>query len=120
MRAIHIPSLKPVRPMFFRELTQVQLEIVCEIDQSQAQANLLLGETIVISSSKMGLQNDLWSDTVEIVSTGGGLEWDTTGDVVLRWSALEVDGGESISIDVELDSLSLDLQCEGDILRVME
>ena len=103
-----------------RELTQVFLEITCLIDQSQENANLLLGETIVITSDKMGLYGISWSDNAEIVSSGGEMEWDSTGQVEVSWSTLEEDGGKRVQIDFDLDSLSLNLHCNGAFLRTTE
>ena len=103
-----------------RELTQASLEITCLIDQSQENANLLLGETIVIKADKMGLYGISWNDSAEIASSGGEMEWDSTGQVELSWSLLEEDGGNRVQIDFYLDSLSLAVYCDGEFLRVTE
>ena len=103
-----------------RELTEATLEITCAIDQSQQHANLLLGETITITADKMGLYNDTWSDNAEIVSTGGEMEWDSTGQIALLWSSLESDGGNRVEIEFYLDSLSLAVYCDGEFMRVTE
>ena len=69
-----------------RERGLMTLYISCTIDQTQTNANLLLGQTILIEAQTNTLHAQEWSDEVLIRSEGGEMEWDTYGGSRdMRW-----------------------------------
>ncbi|MEC7983544.1 MAG: putative metal-binding motif-containing protein [Myxococcota bacterium] len=93
------------------------LDVLCDVDLTQTNASLLLGEEILLTAQTNTLHEQVWSDRVPIRSQGGDMEWDTQADASLSWSALSTDFGSQIQFDLVLESFSLNLAISGVLSR---
>ena len=93
------------------------VELVCAIDTTQPQSLLLLGEQVHISAEATVFGDELWQGTGVIAGVGGDVDWDTSIELRLQWSALETDGGSGIQIDGALDTFYLDGALSGFLTR---
>lgn len=97
-----------------RERGATELEIICSIDTSQENADILLGQEIRIEGSSTTLHSPQWQDDWMVSSSDG---WDTPISSQALWSALEINLGERIEIEGGLDSFSLDMNITGALQR---
>lgn len=100
-----------------RESGIAVLEVLCLIDTNQEQSLLLLGEQVRIYADATVFGDESWSGTGVIEGSGGDLEWDTTIELTLDWSSLEVDGGQQVTVQGQLDTFYLDGSLQGVFLR---
>ena len=100
-----------------REKGHLVLLASCEIDQTQPMASVLLGGVLQVSTEENFVNEEGFEGTALFVSTGGDLEWDSQGTSRLQWSSLERDGGDEISIQLQLDALFLQIEMVGSIYR---
>ena len=100
-----------------RIVGQVEMNIICEIDQSQDRANQLLGGSITIVSSENFVFENTGSSRAMIESLGGEPEWDAFGEVTWYWSSWEEDTSAQVQTRVVLDALHLDIEVTGNLLR---
>ena len=93
----------------FRLSAQLQLTINCAIDQTQTNANLLLGEELIFTVDEAIFNNQEWSGYAQLESRGGGTQWSpaSRADVTAVWSSLTDDGGDTIQIEVSKNAQSL-------------
>ena len=95
----------------------VEAQIMCSIDQSQERANQLLGTDILIEVQGQFPEDSFWGETGWIYSTGGPFDWDSRGEIELRWSTLQSDGGATLELLWITDAIFLDLAVEGQLIR---
>ena len=94
------------------------IEINCEIDTSQPQSVLLLGERLQIIAEATVFGEETWQGTGVIAGSGGDVDWDTQMELTLTWSGLETDGGVSIQLSGMLDTFYLDGTLSGTFERI--
>ncbi|MAA78881.1 MAG: hypothetical protein CL916_06440 [Deltaproteobacteria bacterium] len=97
-----------------RERGATNAQIVCTIDMSQENADILLGNEVTVAVESTTLHDSSWQEDWMVTSSDG---WDTPMAVEIQWSELQVDLGEKIHIEGDLDSFSLDMSVEGDLYR---
>ena len=97
-----------------RERGGIDAQIICAIDLSQENSDILLGNEITIGAQSTTLHDSSWQEDWMVASSDG---WDTPMTVIIQWSDLTVDLGEKIHIEGALDSFSLDMAIEGDLFR---
>ena len=97
-----------------RERGVLDAQITCVIDLSQDKADVLLGSELTITAQSNTLHDDSWQEDWMVTSSDG---WDTPMGVVIQWSSLQVDLGEKITLEGQLDSFSLDMSVQGNLLR---
>lgn len=100
-----------------RIVGQVEMNLQCEIDQSQVRANQLLGHTIEIESSANFVFENVGEATANFISTGGEIEWDANGTSNWTWSNWETDASDELTVQVRLDALHLDIWLNGTFTR---
>ena len=98
----------------------VEVQIMCSIDQSQERSNQLLGTDIVIEAQGQFPEDAFWAEAGWIYSTGGPFDWDSRGDVELRWSSLQSDGGATLNLSWVTDAIFLDLAVDGQLVRTIQ
>ena len=89
----------------------------CDIDQTQTMASVLLGGHIEVRTEENFVNEEWFEGDALFVSTGGDLEWESQGISRLYWSSLEADGGDEISLQIDLDALFLQIEMTGSIYR---
>ena len=100
-----------------RIVGQVEMNVFCDIDQSQDRANQLLGGSITMVASENFVFERIGSSRVTIESTGGETEWDAFGEVNWSWSSWEDDKSAQLDTQIVLDALHLDIEVSGDLNR---
>ena len=90
------------------------LMTTCLIDLSQENADILLGEEIFCEAESTALHDSQWQ-TQSVVRSSSG--WDTDASLQAVWSPLAENQGEEVSIQVVLQSFSLDLEMSGTLKR---
>ena len=109
--------IQPCEGIVERIVGQIEMNIICEIDQSQERANQLLGGSITIVSSENFVFENTGSSRARIESLGGETEWDAFGEVTWYWSSWEEDKSAQLQTQVVLDALHLDIEVTGNLLR---
>ena len=100
-----------------RDEGNLVLVVDCEVDQTQTMASVLLGGHLQVRTEENFVHDEWFEGPALFVSTGGDLEWDSQGISRLYWSSLETDGGDEISLQIELDALFLQIEMTGSIDR---
>ena len=96
---------------------ELLLQLTCAIDPIQPRASLLLGGTIVATGQDAFARDEEWSGELQFVSTGGEMEWDSIGEVELRWSPLGA-GGDEVVLSGGLNAVFLNVSLSGTLYRV--
>jgi len=86
----------------------------CTIDLSQENADILLGEELFCDAETTALHEAQWQTQAVVRSSSG---WDTAASLVASWSDLADNQGEEVTIQVSLESFSLDLEMFGTLKR---
>ena len=86
----------------------------CAIDLTQENADILLGEELFCEAESTALHDSQWQTQAIVRSSSG---WDTDASLQAVWSPLSDDQGEEVTIDVQLQSFSLNLQMTGTLKR---
>ena len=86
----------------------------CAIDLSQENADLLLGEELFCEAESTALHDSQWQTQAVVRSSSG---WDTDASFQAVWSSLAENEGEEVSIEISLQSFSLDLEMIGTLKR---
>ena len=97
-----------------RERGLLDAQLVCSIDLSQQNADILLGEEITISAQSNTLHSSFWQEDWTVASSEG---WSTPISVRIQWSNLQNNLGNEIQLEGEMDSFSLDMFIEGNLTR---
>lgn len=86
----------------------------CLIDLTQENADILLGEELFCEAESTALHDSQWQTQAVVYSSSG---WDTDASLQAMWSPLSEDQGEEVTIQVELQSFSLNLEMLGTLKR---
>jgi hypothetical protein len=92
-----------------REAGTLHFAITCTPDPTDALAQLLLGETLVVTEADARVSGTEWSDTVMYTSSSG---WDSRGEGVIAWSAVD-----AAAVNVSISGVSLAASGTGSITR---
>lgn len=100
----------------FRESGQIEISFSCLIGERPL-SDSLLGVELEITSQGSFVQGDLWKGEAVFASFGGEFEWDSVGEIDLRWSNMSNDGARRIYVDLDLDAIYLDIVGGGTVQK---
>lgn len=92
-----------------RTLGTLDFTVTCTPDPSDADAQRLLGATLIITPDDRDVTGERWEDAVEFTSANG---WDSDGEGSITWS-----GFDRADVAVEMSGVSLGAAGRGRITR---
>ena len=100
-----------------RENGTVEMNLLCEIDQTQEKASLLLGGVLSVFAKENFVFEESAVSQAEFASVDGEMEWHAFGETSWQWSSWDSDKGNQIQVNAILDAIYLDIQISGNLDR---
>ena len=100
-----------------RDVGQVDMVVLCEIDQTQERADQLLGGILTIEAHEVFIFEQSGGGNAMFQSVEGEVEWDAQGVVDWQWSTWEQDQSGTVGTNIQLDALHLDITLSGDLQK---
>ena len=100
----------------FRESGQMEISFSCLIVERPLSESLL-GAELTITSQGSFVQGGVWHGEATFASFGGEFEWDSEGEIDLKWSDMSDDGARIIEVALDLDAIYLDIVGSGTVQK---
>ena len=100
-----------------RDVGQVDMLVLCEIDQTQERAGQLLGGILTIEAHEVFIFEQSGGGNAMFQSVEGEVEWDAQGSVGWQWSNWEQNQSQTVGTNIQLDALHLDITLSGELQK---